>query len=417
MKRTSVFALCAFGATLMVTYALIRPAVDALFLSELGSHALPGAWIAVAVTAGIASASYHHYGARFGLMPLFRRAVIATALLISILLIGTRFWPRSASFALYIVKDIYIVILVELLWAMANSVYDLKSARWAYGLFLFSGTLGGFFGNMTTRVVTRYLGSIWLPAFSLPVFAALFASSFALQKRIPNADAKPFESTFQAQLATDKVEPISVWGTWAYLRESPYLGWLILLVAVVQVVVTLIDFEFNDALARIVPTLDQRTRTISNVYVIVDIVSVALQLGSVLIFKAIGTSAVLIGTPLILLAFTSFYAIGPNTYSLIMLKVASKALDFSLFRAAKEILYLPLSKEDKTKGKSLVDVFSYRSAKAAASLLLLAWATYHIPWSVTYLAAALILAWTVLTWRILIRHRKETSHTEALQKI
>ncbi len=38
-----------------------------------------------------------------------------------------------------------------------------------------------------------------------------------------------------------------------------------------------------------------------------------------------------------------------------------KALDYSLFRAGKEMLYLPLSYGEKTRGKALVDI--PRSAK------------------------------------------------------
>ena len=51
-------------------------------------------------------------------------------------------------------------------------------------------------------------------------------------------------------------------------------------------------------------------------------------------------------------------------------KVASKALDYSVFRAGKEILYIPLSYDEKTRGKAIVDMLTYRVAKGGASMAL-----------------------------------------------
>ena len=56
---------------------------------------------------------------------------------------------------------------------------------------------------------------------------------------------------------------------------------------------------------------------------------------------------------------------------MVVVKVASKSLDYSIFRAAKELLYLPLSQAEKTQGKALIDMLTYRVAKGGASVLLL----------------------------------------------
>ena len=48
--------------------------------------------------------------------------------------------------------------------------------------------------------------------------------------------------------------------------------------------------------------------------------------------------------------------------------VAFKCIDYSLFRAAKELLYIPLSYDAKYRTKGIIDVFAYRFGKGAASL-------------------------------------------------
>ena len=42
-----------------------------------------------------------------------------------------------------------------------------------------------------------------------------------------------------------------------------------------------------------------------------------------------------------------------------------KALDYSLFRAAKEMLYIPLSFDSRYRAKSVIDAFGYRLSKGA----------------------------------------------------
>jgi ATP/ADP translocase len=51
---------------------------------------------------------------------------------------------------------------------------------------------------------------------------------------------------------------------------------------------------------------------------------------------------------------------------------AFKALDYSLFRAAKEMLYIPLSFDARYRAKSVIDAFGYRAAKGGMSGLLAA---------------------------------------------
>ena len=46
-------------------------------------------------------------------------------------------------------------------------------------------------------------------------------------------------------------------------------------------------------------------------------------------------------------------------------------MDYSLFRATKELLYLPLTHRERVEGKAVVDVLGYRIAKVAASAIVL----------------------------------------------
>ena len=78
-------------------------------------------------------------------------------------------------------------------------------------------------------------------------------------------------------------------------------------------------------------------------------------------------------------------------------KVIGKVCDYSLFRAAKEILYIPLDYAEKTEGKGLVDILAYRVSKGGASLLLLGLGAIGAASRGPWVALGLTVAWLLFT--------------------
>ena len=68
-----------------------------------------------------------------------------------------------------------------------------------------------------------------------------------------------------------------------------------------------------------------------------------------------------------------------------------------MFRAAKEILYIPLSRAEKTQGKAFVDMMSYRMAKGATSLMLLALVAAQQPRAALWATLGCGMLWMVIT--------------------
>ena len=82
--------------------------------------------------------------------------------------------------------------------------------------------------------------------------------------------------------------------------------------------------------------------------------------------------------------------------------VLAKSLDYSLFRAAKEALYLPLTHRERTQGKAVIDMMIYRVAKGAASLLLITLTSGGAAMSlVSMMCIGAVAIWVILTWRVL----------------
>jgi AAA family ATP:ADP antiporter len=97
-------------------------------------------------------------------------------------------------------------------------------------------------------------------------------------------------------------------------------------------------------------------------------------------------------------------------------KIVGKCLDYSLFRAGKEMFYLPLNYAEKTQGKALVDMLTYRVAKGACALLLQALIALGLVAWAGPSALGLIVVWIVLTVIIVRRHREvESAKSELLE--
>ena len=101
----------------------------------------------------------------------------------------------------------------------------------------------------------------------------------------------------------------------------------------------------------------------------------------------------------------------------VVAKSASKIFDYTIFKSSKEILYIPLSYEERTVGKAIVDMFSYRLAKGGASLLLMAVIAVGLVGYVGYLSLLLIIVWLIVALALSVRFRRKVSRREEIMGI
>lgn len=379
---------------LFMAYAIARPGTESLFLADWGSERLPIAWIAVAIAVVGTVAVYQRYAVGRRLDRLYGAIVLVSVVLMGAILGLRLVWAAPATFLLYVWKDVHIVVLCEVFWTGANASFSLKRARWVYGLFCVMGSLGGMSGNLLVGPAAESWGTATVLWGVAPLLALSWAMAAGLGPKVGPATAKATTTLAEG---------------WRTLRQSAYLGRLMVLIAVVQVAITLVDFSFNQAVEAAYPETDARTAVVGQVYFWIDAASLALQALTGPILAAIGVRGAMLGIPMLLGAALMGFLVHPAMGSMAVAKVASKAMDYSLFRAAKEMLYIPLPYEEKTQGKAFIDMASYRVAKGAASLLVLGLVAMAAGGWVAGVALALVLLWiwlvlgVVQRWRALTR--------------
>jgi AAA family ATP:ADP antiporter len=232
-------------------------------------------------------------------------------------------------------------------------------ARWAYGIFLAIGSVGGIISNYLISPISLRFGTVNTALLIIPLFFICAITGYILDKKY--SDNIPIKTKRKKEF----FETIKI------ITKSIYLKYILLLVIITQIIITLIDFKFNFVLQESYPILDSRTQVIAHIHLLIDTTSLIFQLLTGLIFKFLGIKILMTSIPIINLLIIFLFTAIPHFAGMIMLKITSKVLDYSIFKPLKEMLYIPLNRKEKTKGKSFIDIFAYRSSKGLSSTVLI----------------------------------------------
>jgi ATP/ADP translocase len=184
---------------------------------------------------------------------------------------------------------------------------------------------------------------------------------------------------------------------------------------VVQVVITLVDYQYNGIVEELYPDKDLRTGIMGRVYAVVNTGTIVMHAAVGPILRLLTIPRTLLTIPLLLGAAVAGFAVHPAFAAMAVAKVASKVFDYTIFRAAKEMLYIPLGYAEKTAGKALIDMLTYRVAKGGASLLLLVLALGATSLWISWINLALIAGWIAITVVIVRRFRRRVSRDEEIR--
>ncbi len=361
-RTQKIFILCAMicGFCITADYGIIRPVSNSIFLSAHGSDLFPYAWLAIVPLNFLLIELYNRFLARIGIKRMFFTIIITIAIINTFCAIFMTTIP-FVPFFFYVWKEIYVILLFQQLWSVIHSTIQMGQAKFLYGLIFAFGGIGGIFGSAFPSYFAVSIGSPNLIYASLPLFAAL-TMGFIYLLRYSSVTR---ENTAQKPI-TNFMQGVSA------IRSSKYLSFILMIVVLMQIVTTLIYYQFNAMLELSIPVQDIRTEYYARVFGIVNIMTVVFQLfGSFLMVHFFGLRRSHLFLPLIL-CFNALGSIIIPSFAMISVAfITIKAFDFSLFGILKEMLYVPLKQEEKFQAKSIIDVFAYRSSKAVASCLIL----------------------------------------------
>ena len=361
----------------------LKPASRSIFISTLGSDYLPYVWIATALTLALIIGVYHKLVARFSRI----NVVLGSCALVITFLLG--FYPLlvqsgfGEAFAFYIFVDVLSVILVEQFWSLTNTVYSTEEGKRWYGLIATGGLLGGVVGgSLSSVLITRLqLDTTDLLLVAAGIIALLMLLTLLMGRLgLYHEHAGVRDNGHATQ------------GHWRAILRHRYLVLIAAILLLAQIVEPLVEYQFMKVVEASIENREARTAYLGDFFSILSGVAIAINLLiTPLVHRWMGALGGLFAQPLAVMVGSFWYMSQATLQAGAFLKIADRGLSYSINRASKELLYVPIEPLLIFQAKAWIDMFGYRLFKVLGSLLILL-LTQWLPWTLT----AGQLSWWVL---------------------
>ncbi|MCX6989208.1 MAG: hypothetical protein NTZ52_06925 [Chlamydiae bacterium] len=397
--QEKIFLLAAMCCSYLISfdYAVVRPVSNSLFLQAYGAKALPYAWILSIPVNFLVVTFYNKFIHKVGCLKIF--LVVAGIIAVGNMIASVWISDHSTfPFIFYVWKDIYIMLMFQLLWSVIHSNVQLAKAQYLYGFLFGIGALGGLSGSLLVSAYAVKIGSESVLCFTMPIYLLL---TWSYHKLIRSSTSLEIQRDQNLKQASSMQQSLSL------IRSSKLLRGILLMVILMQVTSTITDFQFNTYLENLYPIKDLRTAYFSKLLGFGNILTMSFQfVGVYVLIRFFGKFKTHLIVPLLLgcncLTFLFSPVFSVISYSLLTVK----CLDFSLFNVIKEMLYIPMKPEEKFNAKAFIDVFVYRGAKIFASLFVMILQVYFTSSLGSFLSWIMLLL--CLCWVFIIISIKDS---------
>ena len=346
--------LAGFSAMfLFCGYEFIRSPAESIFIDRFGAARKP---YAIACVPFMMAAMIYGYGrllSAVGAKKAMAVSMLSSAafFLLAWLLLGRA--GKWLAFLLLVFKESYVVIISEQYWSFVNSVLRDEEGKVFNGPVAGLGALGSLIGGW---LLGRYAVGLGTEQFVL--FAALIilpAAAFFWIGYNNAGEPKPSEDE-----AGGKKGHLHL----SILAENRTVLFIAFIIVSAQVVATTLDFRWTQLVQDFIPLKDERTAYFGRFWMNVNIFSFSMQfLATPLLLRYIPRRGILTAIPAVHVVTCLLLLLYPSLGVAAAALLLFKGMDYSIFRASKETLYIPFSYDTRYRAKQIADAFTYRFAK------------------------------------------------------
>ncbi len=334
-------------------YEFIRSPAESIFIDQYGAGAKP---YAIACVPFMMAAMIYGYGrllSAAGAKKAMAVSMLGSAAFFFLAWLGLGHAGRWLAFLLLVFKESYVVIISEQYWSFINSVLKDEEGKVFNGPVAGLGALGSLAGGYLLGRFAVGLGTEIFIAFA----AAVILPAVVLFWIGYNNAGEPKPAADEAGGKKGHLH-LSI------LAENRTVLYIAFIIFSAQVVATALDFRWTQLVQDYMPLKDQRTAYFGHFWMYVNVFSFSMQfLLTPLLLRYIPRRGILTAIPAVhivtcLLLFV-YPALGVASAALLLFK----GMDYSIFRASKETLYIPFSYDTRYRAKQVADAFTYRFAK------------------------------------------------------
>jgi len=394
-------------------YYIIKSLRNASYLSGLGDEKLPLAYFLTAILMGFIVNFHSRLQVK-----LPRSRLIINSLIFFFSNIVLFWWLfergwRWVPVAFWVWANIFAIVLVTQFWMLVNDVFNPREARRMIGFIGSGAQLGAILGGVLAGVLAKRAPWLLLPLAAGMLGLGILVVSGIFRWQRQKTDGIDREAKDRAAGPTK----VGFRDAFQTTRQSPYLLLLAGIMMVTLVVSTLIDWQFNSIVQSSVEGESNLTSFFGyfNAGAMFFAFLFQLLLTSPII-KAFRIRGALLLYPLILFLGTGGIGLAALAglvplVPAILIKASDKGLAYSLNQSVRELLYIPISPEQKYKSKIFIDMFLNRFAKGLGAIILavLLWLVPRAPGTqggqgiiryISLIVLVIIAVWVFLNFRI-----------------
>jgi ATP/ADP translocase len=394
-------------------YYIIKSLRNASYLSGLGDEKLPLAYLLTAILMGFIVTFHSRLQVR---LPRSRLIIFSLVFFFSNIIL---FWWlfgqgwKWVPVVFWVWANIFAIVLVTQFWILVNDVFNPREAKRMIGFIGSGAQLGAILGGVLAGVLARKAPWLLLPLAAGMLGLGILVVS-AIFKRQGQKTEEIDREARDKETGSTKVGFRDAFET---TRQSPYLLLLAGIMMATLVVSTLIDWQFNSIVKSSVEGENNLTSFFGyfNAGTMFFAFLFQLLLTSPII-KAFRIRGALLLYPLILFLGTGGIGLAAlagliTLLPAILIKASDKGLAYSLNQSVRELLYIPISPEQKYKSKIFIDMFLNRFAKGLGAIILavLLWLVPRAPGTqrgqgairyISLIVLIIIAVWAFLNFRI-----------------
>lgn len=272
----------------------------------------------------------------------------------------------------FIWVGIFSLTIIAQFWGFANDIHTPEAGKRLFAIIAFGGSLGAVVGAKLAEVFIDIIGIYEL----LLISAALLLTSLVLVNVVESRRREATSHHAPLPGRPPAEEPAGQGGAFGVVRRNHYLLLIALLVLVTNWVNTTGEFILGDIVSKAAhqaaagggggeAVLNAEKVFIGKFYADfffwVNLIGLATQLFLVSrLIKWFGIRTAILVMPLIALGGYCLVAITPILSLVRLAKTGENATDYSLNNTARQMLFLPTTREEKYKAKVAIDSFFVR---------------------------------------------------------
>ena len=384
---------------LITVLLMVKPTVNALFLSALGADHLPYGYVLVAVIAMVVSYFYNKGVQRFSL----RKITIATLVFFSLsfatlsLLMYSRIVNDWVLYFYYLSVSIFAVLVTSQFWIIANMVYNAREAKRLFGFIGAGAIAGGIFGGYVTSIIASAYGNKIVIALA----ALLILCCIPILQTVWNIRVDKLNTFVRKKRITGEAKSYS--SPYKLIIQSKHLTYLAAIVGTGVVMAKLVDFQFSAFAHQAIPNSDGLASFFGFWFSTFNVIALLIQLfltNRMLAWFGVTTNLLILplGIAIGCLLFLTF----PELWVLVLIKGMDGSFKQSINKAGIELSILPIPFHIKKEAKSYIDVVVDSIATGLAGLLLI-FVIRRLDLSPSYVTVIILLflfIWMVLIYKL-----------------